>query len=692
MTNYKTTYNKSYALVVGIDNYDHLRELENAVRGAYAVSDLLEKKYGFEVTQISNEHATRELILGWFYSIAPQLDADDRIFIYFAGHGLTRPVPDDGQIGYIALTKTRENTYDNAIKMDDLLEEANMLVAKHVLVVLDACFSGLAFIRTRSSDEIPPSMLDPQKLVDTLVSRRVRYIITAGGVETVDDNAAPDGTYSLFTYHLLNALQGGLKESDRIFRAKDLALFLEERVGKNRRSRHKPNYGYFGEGDGDFVFEAPRRSLSLNGLPGCEIELDNLVSQENTGDIAILASLRRTARIRLLEQITTGQSGSSVWLVNATGRRPKEIHGLHYCKLYRTPMGNEAETYERVRQTSIGKYVPQLVDYTPVINGWMASLYSVAHQTTLKGSQPLSRLLHNNIAAAKSNIDKLAQILSAWNPPPAREQNSHPQLLVQRLLQRYMRGSDVVDEDISERIRSIIPKLDSTTGSMQFSDQVLPNPLAYLASADLWRVPRSISWPLGYVHGDLHSNNVICPEFQPTKMKSAAPAVIDFDNFEADSCIFFDIAYLELDLAMKMLIPSPAENRRLWLEASAYLAQSIKLPDYPPLPAQFLPLHVLILPLRNMAAQVVKQQPGDFDVAFWISRMAAGLSFARKRKVSNSERRLALLLAAQSLRKALDELGTSFEVSGQSLWVDWEENQEPSNEVQSGSIDQTQGT
>jgi len=92
-----------------------------------------------------------------------------------------------------------------------------------------------------------------------------------------------------------------------------------------------------------------------------------------------------------------------------------------------------------------------------------------------------------------------------------------------------------------------------------------------------------------------------------------------------------------------------------------------------------------------MAARVVKQQPGDFDVAFWVSRMAAGLSFARKRKVSNSERRLALLLASQSLRKALDELGTGFEVSGQSLWVDWEESQDSGNVPQFSGNDQTRG-
>jgi len=672
MSEYQTVYTRSHALVVGIDEYndDELDDLENAVRGANTAADLLRNIYGFETELLLNEHASQENIFNWFTSI--NASSDDRVLIYFAGHGITRKTA-NREIGYFALSSTQLGEYVTALKMDALLDEADLLNAKHVLVLLDACFSGLALTQRRTASR-KDLLSDVQKLADNLMSRTVRYVITAGGAEAVDDNGSPEGDHSIFTHHLIEVLNAGLPTTSSLFRARQLANYLEEQVAINRRSNHKPNHGYFGQGgEGDFIFQVPEDLLPIDGFHSCKVEYDTGVQGENSHFTGVLQKFRRTASLRILENITSGQSGSGVFLVDATGRHPHDITGLYYCKIYKTPTGQEAETHKSVYNTTIGEHIPRLVDTTPVINGWMASLYAVAHQTTLRGSQPLSKLIDFNMSGAKVGAEGLITILKTWNPLPVDRENSHPQQLMQRMLHKFMLGSDTANEDLYIRIESFFRDLTPEVLGLLFSKAVLPNPIAFLYNSELWKLPRTILWPKGHMHGDLHSNNVICPLVSNGDFRGNvdSPIIIDFDTYESGNCIFFDLAYLEIDLAMRMLNPANDTNRILWLEISSYLTLSVGLSDYPPLPPVYYPLHTLIGKIRCLVKSICDQYPGDFDAAFWLARACAGLSFVRKRKVNNSQRLLALLIAAHSLEKALVELEVQFTPVGQPYWIDW---------------------
>lgn len=60
-------YNKSYAVIIGIDLYQNLpadRQLRNAVRDAKGMEDVLRKKYRFDrMVTLFNEHATKDHIM-----------------------------------------------------------------------------------------------------------------------------------------------------------------------------------------------------------------------------------------------------------------------------------------------------------------------------------------------------------------------------------------------------------------------------------------------------------------------------------------------------------------------------------------------------------------------------------------------------------------------------------------------------
>src|SRR4051812_25175132 len=85
------SFDNSYALVIGIDHYKqhHWKALSYAAKDAAAMGGFLSSQ-GYQVTYLYNDNATKEHILEEMQNvIAPQLKPNDRILIFFAGHGYT---------------------------------------------------------------------------------------------------------------------------------------------------------------------------------------------------------------------------------------------------------------------------------------------------------------------------------------------------------------------------------------------------------------------------------------------------------------------------------------------------------------------------------------------------------------------------------------------------------------------------
>ncbi len=79
-------FGRYHALVIGNNDYQHLRNLTTAVGDAEAVAALLDEKYGFKVTKLTN--ATRRDIAGALNRLRQTLTEKDNLLIYYAGHGV----------------------------------------------------------------------------------------------------------------------------------------------------------------------------------------------------------------------------------------------------------------------------------------------------------------------------------------------------------------------------------------------------------------------------------------------------------------------------------------------------------------------------------------------------------------------------------------------------------------------------
>jgi hypothetical protein len=246
---YAPSYSGSHALIVGINEYQHAPPLAHATNDAEAVAKVLIERFNFpeaNVLLLKDKRASAGAIRAAFLKYA-QIGADDRVLFFFAGHGHTVAgrrgdtgflIPFDGKLGDLA----------TFIRWDELTRNSELIPAKHILFLMDACYGGLALKRKALE---PGSM----RFLKDMLQRYSRQVITAGKAdEPVSDADGPRAGHSIFTAHLLDALEGAAATTNGIVTANSVMTYVYEKVGGDPHSQQTPHFGFV-DGDGDFIFD-----------------------------------------------------------------------------------------------------------------------------------------------------------------------------------------------------------------------------------------------------------------------------------------------------------------------------------------------------------------------------------------------------------------------------------------------------
>jgi formylglycine-generating enzyme required for sulfatase activity len=234
--------------VIGIDSYRWWSKLRNAVSDALG-SFRLFQQLGFEVVAapLIDEAATGAAIRRLVTDDLATLGSDDGLVLFFAGHGTTtvRELPDGIKVktGYIIPVDGSNEAGHVAtwIRLDAWLDDLARLPARHILVIIDACHSGIALDSLIKWRDANTWRTDP---LDKLRRRRSRRIITSA----LDDQLAMDGGpipgHSLFTGCLIQALSGDLNRSGRsVTTGSEVGVYLRQRVATFPNSTQTPDYG-----------------------------------------------------------------------------------------------------------------------------------------------------------------------------------------------------------------------------------------------------------------------------------------------------------------------------------------------------------------------------------------------------------------------------------------------------------------
>lgn len=244
-----TLYKQSHALVIGVYNYSgKWRPLPGVKKDITEVKKALEAS-GFNVVLSENgdKEQINKAITDFIYKYAN--DVENRILIYFAGHGHTVKTSYGTDLGYIVPANTPYPTDDlpgfqkNAIEMKSIEPLAYTIQSKHALFLFDACFAGSLFeMRSAATEAIT------QK-----TTKFVRQYITSGSA----DEQVPDE--SIFRKEFVRAISTDAADNnkDGFVTGSELGFYLQSKVEHYSGSTQHPQYGKIRDpklDKGDFVF------------------------------------------------------------------------------------------------------------------------------------------------------------------------------------------------------------------------------------------------------------------------------------------------------------------------------------------------------------------------------------------------------------------------------------------------------
>lgn len=266
----KQSYEISRALIIGINQYQRASPLEYAVSDAEEMKNILINELRFEIENViylTDSDATKSNILKSFLSFtSDKVKVDDRLLVFFAGHGCTKKGY-RGEVGYLVPYDADMDDCSSFIRWDELTRNAELIRAKHILFIMDACYGGLAVSRDVQAGS--------SRFLKDMYQRISRQVITAGKAnEVVSDSGGPIPNHSVFTGHLIEGIRGKAANEYGVITANGLMAYVYTKVSNDLNSEQTPHYGQF-DGDGDFIIVAP----NINELTGEEKkDLDELMS------------------------------------------------------------------------------------------------------------------------------------------------------------------------------------------------------------------------------------------------------------------------------------------------------------------------------------------------------------------------------------------------------------------------------
>ena len=261
-----TAYTDSYALFVGIDQYENkqIPRIPSAPNDARTMRDLLTKEFGFNPDHtevLTNEQATKRNIERAIAKLCDRktIKPTDRILVFFSCHGQGVPLPGGEEIGYIIPYDAEIELGDlvnvsgfqtSCLKMDELVDRLKASPARHRAVIVDACFSGFsAGKKALGSTTFAPEALKK------LLGERGLFVMTAGSTKEEAAGSRSATGLSLYTRTLIETLkeasiQGGTYTASQLFAESAAKTMNVSKGAQNPQSDLR-------DGVGQMVFFSP---------------------------------------------------------------------------------------------------------------------------------------------------------------------------------------------------------------------------------------------------------------------------------------------------------------------------------------------------------------------------------------------------------------------------------------------------
>ncbi len=202
---------KTYGLFIATDNYQgrpDWNDLKNPVNDAAAISEIMETKFGCQVTRIYNKPL--DTILSILIKYKHVLDSNDKLLLFIAGHGY---YSEDLSDGYIVLNDSKPLNADvnltGYLPMAKLNRLLDNFKAKNIFVIFDICFGAYFDFNAKDVALNDYSELLSDITPDELIKRKDKYcsrIYLASGKSEVPDYWKNSSAHSPFAGKIISVL------------------------------------------------------------------------------------------------------------------------------------------------------------------------------------------------------------------------------------------------------------------------------------------------------------------------------------------------------------------------------------------------------------------------------------------------------------------------------------------------------
>lgn len=209
---------QNYLLAIGIESYKSAPNVPFAENSLKLVTNLLGKKFGIPKENqiiLPSTEATGQAIQGNMRNIAARLSPTDRLFFYYAGHGLASR---NGKDVYMLPSDAVRGAYeDKDFSFSNMIKKYFSKVGR-AYVFLDTCFSGRASAQTMLTKGIAPVYKTSRYSLPSNVT-----VFFAGQGDQYA-NFYPQKGHRLFSYYVIRSVLDGKTE------LKEMVSYLQNKV------------------------------------------------------------------------------------------------------------------------------------------------------------------------------------------------------------------------------------------------------------------------------------------------------------------------------------------------------------------------------------------------------------------------------------------------------------------------------
>ncbi|MGH7219851.1 MAG: caspase family protein [Nitrospiraceae bacterium] len=250
-------YYKSWAIVIGVENYLLAPKLPGAIEDAKAVAQAF-RQLGFdEVVELYDKDASVRRLQQTLSDFLPRkVGRHDRLVLYFVGHsGVTQDLAGK-ELGYLVPWDAQMGNVSKSVTLEQLKEFSRRSASKHTLFFLNASVSGWEVSTAQSLS------LEGRLAPEDDTERRAVQVLTAGDK---GESLRQENGRSLFVQVLLNGLSGMAdRNKNGWLMASEVGDYVKQQVLERSKDTQHPFFVQL-EGDGDMVLIEGRKAAFIMG-------------------------------------------------------------------------------------------------------------------------------------------------------------------------------------------------------------------------------------------------------------------------------------------------------------------------------------------------------------------------------------------------------------------------------------------